>query len=258
MATASVSQIDLQVPKHVSKGDPIGPGELTVDFTVNASADGCYAMAVYLYDNEKLIPDELVASNLHQITIPCNCLRKGRPQKFTISGHAGAAPAAGGGAIQLGPPGLKGKWPQSDGPFDDVMELYVKIEVYYCREACPATGGCNPIRTQRLTDLVGVGTTEDEAFDVTIIDGSGTREGIDLLKEGGKAAGGFVKSELPQAPGGGQAPGAAKSLLPGFEEVALAQLAERVNEMRRELVRLERGRQLEVERSEEREHEDPG
>lgn len=245
MPSASVQQIDLKVPKHVSKGDPIGALEAQVDFTVNANADGCYAVAVYLYDNETLIPDQLVASNLHEITIPCNCLKAGQPQKFTIAGNAGAPPAAAGGAIQL-KPGLKGKWPTSDGPFDDTLDLYAKVEVYYCRQACPATGDCDPIRTQRLRELVGVGTTEDDEENVEIIDGDGTEEGIDLLKEGAKAGTGVVKAELPELPGGAKA----KSALPGLEEVAIAQLAERVNAMRLEQVRLARGRALEVEETE--------
>lgn len=63
MATASVHQIDPQVPKHLSNGDSIGARQLQVDSSVKLDAEGCCALAVYLYDHQNLIPDEPIASD---------------------------------------------------------------------------------------------------------------------------------------------------------------------------------------------------
>jgi hypothetical protein len=247
MPTAFVRNIDLETPRDCAKNEPIAGLEVQVVFEVVVDGTGCYAIAVYVYDHENLIPDRVIASNVHQSRIPCYCLQSGNPQRFVISGSVGPTQPDPAGALRLRPP-LSGKWPESDGPFDNTLDLYAKVEVYYCLRPCPPQGDCEMIRTQKLDMLVGVGTTEDDDLaKVDIKDGGGVREGIELLKEAAKTgAGAALKTELPQ-PFGGDAP---KSLLPGLEGVYFAGLQQRIDEVRIELARLSRGQASELVRPE--------
>ena len=228
------------LPLIVDKNDPVGARQVTVEITVRVDGSGCYAFAVYLFDRDRF-GDDMIASNLHEDEVPCYCLKKGESYKFVISGAAGTPRPAPPGTIRLEPP-LKGKWPESDGPFDDTLEVFAKVEVYYCRKACSEAGKCEPRPSQKLDVLVGSGIALDSPQDVTIRDGHGTKEGIELLKEGAKAGAGALMSELPM--GVGSRP--PKSLFPGSEEVAIAFLARRIDNLQTDIVRLAQGAEFDL------------
>jgi hypothetical protein len=248
MPSAYISNVDLETPLHVWKGQPITGKEMQLDFTVRVSNDGCYAIAIEIYDYHLWRPNTVIASNLNHSTLDCTCLKKGEAYVFHATGDSGAADPAPAGSTPVPNP-IHGSWPESSGPFSDTMNLFAKIDVYYCRRACPPQGGsCGRISVHRLDVLCGTVENDDERRKVKIVDspepmnsiekaaGAGMSAGSKALPGG--ATGGVLKSELPGIPP--ELPGTGPELA-GSQAPEVASLALKIDEMRAEISRLRRG-----------------
>jgi hypothetical protein len=193
---ATITDVQLKNPQHCFKGKDIGPKNLGVDFTVTVNADGCYAIAVVVLDDDTTSGDDIVASNLANCELTCICLKRGQAQKFSINaGGDQPKPAPKPGHIQLD--NLTGVWPKDDGILDNTLELYVTIDVYNCGfEECTPGGDCQrTLVTGRLkyTTPVVSYTNKSEPQDTEIVDGEGTDRFFEFVEKGASAAGSIPK-----------------------------------------------------------------
>jgi hypothetical protein len=189
---AAITEVELYNPKHCFKNNDIGPNNLEVDFTVTVDADGCYAIAVVVLDEDDFSPDDVIASNLANAKLKCLCLKRGQPMKFAINGGGnGPKPAPEAGRTQLD--NMTGVWPTDDGALDDTLGLYVRIDVYPCSlEACQEGAECNrTLNTGRIDDFTPVAsyTSEDNPQETEIVDGEGFERAQELIEKGVSAAG---------------------------------------------------------------------
>jgi hypothetical protein len=230
----------------VGRDQPIRPWELYVDFTVALNVDGCAAIVVEVRDADPWpLPDRVIADNLGTTSIPCECFKRNVERRFRIYADVNPAnppfAAPPGGEVLI--PHLMGRWPSSDGPFDDTLELFAVVTVFLCNQEC-VDGRCKPLE-DGLEGFSRIGRTDtrDRPRSVVIRDGIGAKEGADLIEKGAGAVGGALKSVAPPPLGGGgqehgSKPGIFKSMLPLSDDPYTGLLAKRLFELEERVDRL--------------------
>lgn len=200
----SITDVELYNPKHCHKNWKIGTKNVEIDFTVKVKYQGCYAIAVTLWDDD-LSPDDIIASNLETGKLNCICFKAGETKKCAINGDHGNGPrpTPEAGRTQLDP--ISGQWPASDGPFDDTLELYVTIELYLCKQVSCAESGetaCKWLNCGKLGDHPPLATFSSKGHvqKTEIVDGDGWTEGMGLIEKAASAGGSLIpkvaKSEM--------------------------------------------------------------
>jgi hypothetical protein len=189
----TISIHEYKVPRQVFRPGPVRAHEFFLEFSVTVEQHGCYAIAVSLRDEDDVTGDDAFASNT-DVELLCHCFQPGVAQRFYITGgesapEGAAPPQPQAGATRLS--GVTGIWPDSDGPFDDTLEVRADIELFACSfgECGVAVGRpCGRLDWERPRTVVHQVSTRVKKVDVG--NGTGIEEGVDLLKEAGGAAAG--------------------------------------------------------------------
>ena len=172
------------VSTDVSRRAPIGKHEYFLEFTVLVEETGCYTLKVSLFDHDDVTGDDYIGSTNNNL-LDCYCIQAGTTKMFHVYG-AGRAPENSAlpqpSAGSTGLPGITGRWPESDGPFDNTLEVFARVELFVCRKGACNAANCTPIEVRRLG--ASIFSRETARGDVNIGDGTGPEEGVELIEKG--------------------------------------------------------------------------
>lgn len=188
----NISLHEYKLPRQVFRPGPVRAHEFYLEFSVTVEQEGCYAIAVTLSDEDDVTGADVFASNT-DVELKCHCFQAGQAQRFYVTGGAPAPdssvlPQPAPGATRLS--GVTGIWPDSDGPFDDTLEVKARVELFVCtRGACAgAAERCGRLDWGR--PRVAILTQTTRIIEVEVGNSTDVEEGIDLIKEAaGTAAG---------------------------------------------------------------------
>jgi hypothetical protein len=187
----TISIHEYKVPRQVFRPGPVRAHEFYLEFSIKVEQHGCYALAVSLREEDDVTGDDTFASNT-DVELLCHCFQPGVAQRFYITGGApapeGAAPPQPqAGSLRLS--GVTGIWPDSDGVFDDTLEIRADIELFVCSLGeCGVGVGrpCGRLDWERPRVAVFEASTRVKKLEVG--NGTGTEEGMELLQDAAGAA----------------------------------------------------------------------
>ncbi len=230
MARPTIDILRREVSQSVYRGRPIGAHEYFLEFSIEVPTTGCHIIHVALFDADSVTGNDQFAST-NDALLPCNCLQAGTARTFWIGGAAPAPEAS------IMPPssqgtqltGLTGSWPDSDGPFDDTLEVFAQIKLYVCEiKECSGDEDCGANSLRRLGNPIATWTTFRS--DVVVEDGTHITEGVGLLQQGASAG---LSLSMRQGPSDVEQPPTAVALAASRRDRALASLHGRVRRLER-------------------------
>ena len=204
--TANVSIHNWRLAANAGRRTSFGFDEIFLQFSVLVSQSGCYAIDITIREHDSSTGNDTIGgSGRRKNRMACYCMRKGESRTFFSEGVAAGdrdhRNPIRNGATRLPP--IRGRWPESDGWFDDTIEVFADIEIRQCsRGACNAAAeneSCQDIDPRRFNSLLLIRNVHTNKKSVVIDDGTGWDEGVDAIGTGISAGSTLIGMAAPGA-----------------------------------------------------------